>query len=177
MEGDHIYSDCGFYEHHGIDCGDGTVIHFSKLKGKISRDSMSSFASASVDGNIYAYEYLDCYSPSVVVQRAKSKVGQTGYNLFGNNCKHFATWCKTGDWESQQVDSVVGAVGNMSGTATAASLGAAVGAIQVPAAAPGILGFLGMTTTVPLLGIGALPVAAIFGAGYLAYKAFSHDDD
>jgi hypothetical protein len=170
MEGDHICIECFngvFYKHHGIDCGDGTVIHFSKTKGKISRDSMSSFASKSLDGNIYFYEYEDCYSPSVVVQRAKSKLGESGYNLFGNNCEHFATWCKTGDWESQQV---AGTLGNIGGGALVA-----LGTMQTTVAAPGILGFLGMTTTAPLLGVVALP-ATILGAGYLAYKAFSQDD-
>jgi hypothetical protein len=174
MEGDHVYIECFnvvSFTHQGIDCGDGTVIHFSKSKGKISRDSMSSFASASLDGNIYAYEYVDCYSPSVVVQRAKSKVGQTGYNLFGNNCEHFATWCKTGDWESQQVNNVAGVAGNIGAPALVA-----LGLTEVSVATPGILGFLGMTTTAPLLGVAALP-ATILGAGYLAYKAFCHGDD
>jgi hypothetical protein len=62
MEGDHVYIKCfnGIaYTHHGIDCGDGTVIHLGKLKGKISRDSMSSFASASLDGNVYSGSQLD----------------------------------------------------------------------------------------------------------------------
>jgi hypothetical protein len=172
-KGDHIYINCGLIDHHGIDCGDGTVIHLSKVKGKISRDTISSFASASLDGAVYAYDYDQCFSPSVVIQRAISRLGESGYNLFGNNCEHFATWCKTGQWESQQVDGTVGTVG---GTTTAAGLGAALGAISVPTAAPGILGFLGMTTTAPLLGIGALPLAAIFGGAYIAYKIISDDD-
>lgn len=178
MEGDHIYVKCfnGIaYTHHGIDCGNGTVIHFSKAKGKISRNTISSFASESLDGVVYAYDYKQCYPPSVVVQRAMSRLGESGYNLFGNNCEHFATWCKTGQWESQQVDGTFGS------TATAASLGAgfgtALGAIPITTAAPGLLGFLGMTTTAPLWGIGALPAAAIFGGVCLAYKLLSHDND
>jgi hypothetical protein len=102
-----------------------------------------------------------------------SRLGESGYNLFGNNCEHFATWCKTGQWESQQVDGTVGS------TATAAGLGAALGAIpliEVTMAAPGILGFLGMTTT-SVVGLGVLPVAAVLGGACLAYKLFSHDDD
>lgn len=178
MLGDHVCIECfnGMaYTHHGIDCGDDTVIHFSKLKGKISRDPMSSFASASLDGNVYVYDYEDCYSPSVVIQRAKSKLGQAGYNLGFSNCEHFATWCKTGDWESQQVNNVVGTAGNIASKASAAGL-VALGTMETAVAAPGILGFLGMTTTAPLLGVAALPVT-LLGAGYLAYKAFSHDDD
>jgi hypothetical protein len=39
----------------------------------------------------------------VVVQRAESRLGQSNYNLLFNNCEHFATWCKTGVSDSQQV--------------------------------------------------------------------------
>jgi hypothetical protein len=102
------------------------------------------------------------------MQRAKAKLGESGYNLFGNNCEHFATWCKSGDWESQQVGRTVG------GTASGLGL-VALGAMESTVAAPGILGLLGATTTVPLLGAAALPVA-IFGGAFLAYKLFTHDD-
>ncbi len=178
MEGDHIYVKCFYgiaFTHHGIDCGDGTVIHFSKTKGKISRSTMSSFASESLDGFVYAYDYDNCYPPSVVVQRAISKLGESDYSFFGNNCEHFATWCKSDLWESRQVD------GTFESTLSAARLGAGLGvlggAIPITTAAPGILGFLGMTTTAPLLGIGALPAAAILGGACLAYKLFTHGDD
>ena len=64
--------------------------------------------------------------------------------------------------------------------ATAASLGAALGAIpliEASVAAPGILGMLGVTTPT-LVGLGAFfPVGAVLGGAYLAYKVFSHDDD
>jgi preprotein translocase subunit SecF len=173
MQGDHIYIDCGFYKHHGIDCGNGTVIHFSKEKGKVCCDSIHTFAH---NNQIYVKSHKRSYSSEEVVERAKSKVGETGYNLGFNNCEHFATWCKTGQRQSQQVD---GTVGNIGGTATAAGLGAALGAIPIietTVAAPGILGMLGMTTT-SVVGLGALPVAAALGGAYLAYKLISHDDD
>lgn len=98
---------------------------------------------------------------------SNEKLGETEYSLRLNNCEHFANWCRTDRWESKQIDSVVG---NISSTATAVGLGAAVGAIEVTTAASGIWGVLGMTTTAPLLGIGALPVAAICGGAFLAYK-------
>jgi hypothetical protein len=172
MQGDHLYIDHGFYKHYGIDCGDGTVIHFSKEKGRICRDTMFAFAR---NNQIYVKSHNRCYSSEEVVERAKSKIGETGYNLGLNNCEHFTTWCKTGQSESKQVN---GTVGNIGGTATAAGLGAALGAIpliEATVAAPGILGMLGVTTT-SVVGVGMLPVAAVFGVGYLAYKAFNHDD-
>lgn len=166
--GDHIYVNYGVYTHHGIDCGDGTVIHLSKEKGRIRRDPIHSFAGGN---SIYVKQCKHSYSPEQVVQRAKSKLGETGYNLGLNNCEHFASWCHSGRHHSKQV-------GNVVEPAAAAGIGAALGAIPIvetTVAAGGILGMLGMTTTA-VVGLGALPVAAAFGVGYLAYKALNDDD-
>lgn len=92
----------GLYQHHGIDCGDGTVIHYRKPSETIERTSLKTFSR----GNpIYVAEYGDGfgYIPQVVVQRAESRLGERKYNLLFNNCEHFASWCKTGVSESQQV--------------------------------------------------------------------------
>ena len=35
-------------------------------------------------------------TPEESLKRAKSKLGQTGYNLIKNNCEHFALWCRIG---------------------------------------------------------------------------------
>ena len=47
------------------------------------------------------------YSPEETVARAKSRLGETSYNLFTNNCEHFAIWCKTGVSESIQVSGML----------------------------------------------------------------------
>ena len=44
-----------------------------------------------------------CFDPYVVVERGKSRLGETNYHLCTNNCEHFAHWCKTGRRWSQQV--------------------------------------------------------------------------
>ena len=44
------------------------------------------------------------YSGEETVRRARSKLGEGGYNLLCNNCEHFAIWCKTGLRESTQVN-------------------------------------------------------------------------
>ena len=44
------------------------------------------------------------YSGDETVSRARSKLGQGGYNLAFNNCEHFAVWCKTGVKDSSQVN-------------------------------------------------------------------------
>jgi hypothetical protein len=178
MKGDHIYVLCKInnhtIQHHGIDCGDGNVIHFAKGRKRIVTDTMSYFKSMSKDGVVRQYKSKTSYSPSAILQRAISKLGKTEYNLGSKNCEHFANWCRTDRWESQQMN---GVAGNVLGTAAVASLGGAVGAIEVTTAASGIWGILGMTTTAPLLGIGALPVAAICGVAFLGYKALTYDEN
>lgn len=92
----------GLYQHHGIDCGDGTVIHYRKPSETIERTSLATFSR----GNpIYVAEYSDGfgYIPDVVVERAESRLGERQYNFLFNNCEHFASWCKTGISESHQI--------------------------------------------------------------------------
>ena len=52
------------------------------------------------------------YSPEETVARARSRLGETSYNLLTNNCEHFAIWCKTGVSESLQVNNMLGALLN-----------------------------------------------------------------
>jgi hypothetical protein len=92
----------GVYEHHGIDCGDGNVIHYRKPSETIEATPFLTFSK----GNpVYLKQYpLDfCFIPDVVVYRAKTRLGEQKYNLLFNNCEHFATWCKTGISNSKQI--------------------------------------------------------------------------
>lgn len=47
------------------------------------------------------------YSGDETVRRARSKLGQGGYNLAMNNCEHFAVWCRTGVKDSSQVNHIL----------------------------------------------------------------------
>ncbi|WP_088891507.1 lecithin retinol acyltransferase family protein [Leptolyngbya ohadii] len=91
----------GVYEHHGIDCGDGTVIHYHKGDDAvITRTTMEAFAR----GNpVYVKDQPLAFIPDVVIERAEGRLGERQYNLLTNNCEHFANWCKTGRNESQQL--------------------------------------------------------------------------
>ena len=64
-KGDHIYIDCGAYTHHGIDCGNGTAIHYTgeMLQGVISRTSIDSFGSGK---KVFVRQY-DIYDLSDMV--------------------------------------------------------------------------------------------------------------
>ncbi len=120
--GDHIYIDCGTYTHHGIDCGDGTAIHYigENLRGVITRTSMAEFSSGR---RIFVKQYENVEFSDIVILRAESRLNENNYNLFFNNCEHFATWCKTGKHESEQV--------NRAATVAVAASVAGIGAINV----------------------------------------------
>ena len=49
-KGDHLYVNCGAYDHHGIDCGDETVIHYEgKYRGgRITRVPKMTFANGKI---------------------------------------------------------------------------------------------------------------------------------
>jgi hypothetical protein len=92
----------GVYEHHGIDCGDGTVIHYYKggEEAVVDRTSFETFAR----GNpVFVKPYTVSYVPDVVIERAEGRMGERQYHLLTNNCEHFATWCKIGKSESRQL--------------------------------------------------------------------------
>ncbi len=94
----------GLYQHHGIDCGDRTVIHYSKAsaEAEITRTSYETFAWGNA---VYPVRQSLIYSPEVVIERAASRLGERQYDLLQNNCEHFATWCTTDRNESRQLGS------------------------------------------------------------------------
>ena len=102
----------GVYEHHGIDCGDGSVIHLRKGTETIERTSWATFI-YDAKSKVYLRQYRACFLPDVVVHRAESRLGERHYNLLFNNCEHFATWCKTGVSESQQIKDFIPIIANI----------------------------------------------------------------
>ncbi|OYD93777.1 hypothetical protein CDG76_17515 [Nostoc sp. 'Peltigera membranacea cyanobiont' 210A] len=117
-QGDHIY--CSIYNnskspyHHGIDCGNDTVIHY-KNNYKHGKDGiilwvpMNEFAK---NRKIYIKKYDKSDPPLVVFMRAKRRLGEKNYNIFYNNCEHFAHYCKTGKPISPQVDKAKEIIGD-----------------------------------------------------------------
>lgn len=111
--GDHIYVDRGGYEHHGIDLGDETVIHYyapngTKSDSLVRLTTLDTFAKG---GAVEIRAYGIRPDPGAVVARARSMLGQSGYDLVFNNCEHFATWCVTGERSSAQVETVASGTG------------------------------------------------------------------
>jgi hypothetical protein len=104
-KGDHLYVSRGTYFHHGIDCGDGTVIHYREGES-ITRSSEPFFA---LGETVQVKFYPAADPPNLVVERAESRLGERDYHLVFNNCEHFAVWCKTGKHRSEQVETVAAA--------------------------------------------------------------------
>lgn len=106
--GDHI---CvkrlgGLYTHHGIDLGDGTVVHlsgepFRRKEAKVCRVPAEEFLK---DGVLEVVaDGPERRAPEEIVQTALASVGESGYDLWRSNCEHFASFCATGRKDSRQV--------------------------------------------------------------------------
>jgi hypothetical protein len=92
----------GIYEHHGIDCGDDSIIHYYKGSEvpMVTRTPRELFARGS---RIFVKSQPTAFLPDIVVQRAKSRLGEQQYDLLTNNCEHFANWCKIGRHQCEQL--------------------------------------------------------------------------
>ncbi len=104
--GEHIRVKRFGYWHHGVDCGDGTVIQydgtlFRRKDAAVRRVTLAEFAQ---DGRVKTVPEPCAYHPDVAVERAESRLGENRYSAIVNNCEHFARWCVTGIGESRQVE-------------------------------------------------------------------------
>lgn len=160
-KGNHIYVHSTKFVHHGIDCGDATVIHYDGEK--IVQTPITTFGG----GNQYFVKrYGQCDSDDVVIQRAKSRLGEGKYNLLFNNCEHFATWCKTGLQDSEQVRNAGAAAGGAS--ASGAAVAAGLGVVAATGAAAGLSGagiMSGLATVGGVVGGGAVAGVGLLGVG------------
>ena len=119
---------------HGIDIGDGTVVHWSSgIPGENDPQNLSAWKSAprvrrtpiqkfGDQNQIKAREYESGFDPDTVVLRALSRVGEGGYHVVLNNCEQFATWCKTGGHCSEQVKDAFATVLRIGGIRLVATL-------------------------------------------------------
>jgi len=120
------------YMHHGIDVGDGTVVHARPDDfrnpwggGRVERTSHADFAAG--QQVLVTNEPAAVHGPDEIVARALKHVGRSGYCPVIDNCEHFATWCATGARTSRQVDIVLGRICGAA-TRTMAAMSARVAA-------------------------------------------------
>ena len=106
---DNYFVGLNTYQHYGVYIGNKKVIHFAPLEGKeisakngvIHETTLDKFLNGralQVETNIERK-----FSENEIVQRARSRLGEKGYDLLTNNCEHFARWCVTGEHESYQI--------------------------------------------------------------------------
>jgi len=113
-KGDHIkvrrYG--GLYAHHGIEVGDGSVVHFSGepfngVEPRVCRVPLEEFVEGGTPKVVRYHEELR--DPEQVVAEAlrfvaRDEAGEReDYRLWRNNCEHFASFCKIGRRRSSQV--------------------------------------------------------------------------
>lgn len=119
------------FQHHGIDLGDGTVIHFTDGQQGIAgpggsaadfeiRRTPIEVVTREGQDEIHVIEHPRRLNADHVIRRAERQVGRRSYDLFFDNCEHFACWCVVGRSESRQVNAACQRAGAASVKAIAA---------------------------------------------------------
>jgi len=181
-KGDHIKVKRLGYYHHGIDIGDRTVVHFTgepgnKVNAEVRRTSMLEFLN---DGKLEIIKYKKSFPSDAVVLRALSRLEEKGYSLFFNNCEHFASWCKTGENQSEQMDDAEATAGASVGTGLAAT--ASIAGVSAAGSAAGLSGagvMSGLAAIGPggvVGGLGTLAAAPSVIANVAISKVLKDDD-
>lgn len=156
--GDHLKVKRRLYSHHGIYIGNNHVIHYAPPPGKnigdgigwrqvLGADSivntihiaeLETFEFEGIHASIVPYTKSRTYPPLKIVARAESRIGENGYNLWGNNCEQLARWSKQvqpGDkrvnlWESTWQGALLGlSAGVRARQWSTMAVGAGLGAI------------------------------------------------
>ena len=114
----------GVYSHHGIDMGDGTVIHFAgepfhARKARVCRTEMSEFLDGGV-AELVSYP-ANARSAEETAAAAEALLDRQGYCMWRNNCEHFASFCRTGRPYSRQVARAIRLSGMAAGAACSAA--------------------------------------------------------
>ncbi len=155
------------YTHHGIDCGDETVIHYTgelgqKSDATVRRMAILDFA---LGAEVQIRQYGHCDDIETTISRAESRLDEKSYNLFFNNCEHLATWCKIGRYQSEQVNDAASTAGGTAGAG--AAIAAGLGVVSATGAAAGLSGpgiMSGLAAVGGVVGGGAVAGIAIVGA-------------
>lgn len=134
QRGDQIFVRRGrWYAHHGIYCGDGTVIHFVGPRRGVRVVMRTSLEEFRAGGRIRVRRHRTGLDAEETVRLAESRLGERGYHLLRYNCEHLAAWCRTGRARSRQVQHYALAA---QGTASFAILGTP----HLPLALTGVIG-------------------------------------
>lgn len=106
------------YFHYAVYVGNGRIIHYASDTGDwgehiyIHEAPLKEFThdvpiikicTFPEDSTLPGYHL---YSAEETVERARSRLGEEKYDLFFNNCEHFAVWCKTNISNCRQIPNI-----------------------------------------------------------------------
>lgn len=109
--GDHLLVERTRYTHHGIYCGDGSVVHYTRDRAGILTVERTPLAAFARGGEVKVQPYAASLPARETVQRALARVGEQAYELFSNNCEHLVVSCKTGTGHCSQIEAASRALG------------------------------------------------------------------
>ncbi len=114
--GAHIRVQIQSIYHHGIYIGNDEVIQFGlpidMLRPKEEVKVLVSTVEEFLQGGFLEVRVFDRKErklkneDSQIVEIAKSKIGEGGYDIVHNNCEHFANFCIFNKKESKQIDDI-----------------------------------------------------------------------
>lgn len=106
--GDQLRVYRGGYWHHGIDSGNGNIIHFgmgSNWKAEVAEVPFPSFTKGSTLVERLPARHSP-FSPDEIVARARAMIGRQPYNFALHNCESLAGFCQGLEPDSPQVRSM-----------------------------------------------------------------------
>lgn len=114
--GQHLISDRGLYQHHGIVTGPDEIVHYAgwadgPFSGPVEKTTLAAFSQGQ-PVSVRSYRQPR-YTGDAVVARVMSRLGENKYDLHANNCEHLCSWAVTGRKRSKQsdiVDTVLGII-------------------------------------------------------------------
>ena len=107
MPGAHLITPWLGFAHHGIYMGEGKVIHYGALVYDIIRKPVEEVTLQAFAGGrpvfIVQHDELP-FCVQQILDRARSRLGESQYRLLSNNCEHFVEWCLYDVHRSFQVE-------------------------------------------------------------------------
>jgi len=105
-----------------------------KGKGVIRRRTVHNAERMKKHEYIHNYE---CFDRNEVSRRARSRIGEREYGVLGNNCEHFARWCKTGNSTCSQIPAFKSKARGVVGSSECTAVGRCIARCAVEAATDG----------------------------------------
>ncbi len=104
----HLVTPRTLYTHHGIYVGNGCVIHYAGFayglrRGPVEQVSLERFAHGRA---VEIRPDQRRFDRGEVVERARSRLGESHYRILTNNCEHFCGWALRGECFSAQVERI-----------------------------------------------------------------------